>query len=136
MSVPQRTTVLRRWALAAGLVCAGPGFAASIHSGPLPAIGGIGDRLECTVANVDDKPIEEIRVRIRNVDFGTVVSDVSCAGTPPGGACPSTFHVPGPALPSRFACSVDAKAKKDSLRGTFLRTSSTGQSDDLVVELR
>jgi len=109
---------------------------ASIHSGPLPTIAGTGDRVECIVTNVEAKPVDEVRIRIRSTNFGTVVSDVTCNDVAQAAECRASFPVPGPALVNRLACSVDTTGKKDGLRGTFLRTSSTGTSDDLVVELR
>lgn len=136
------TTSIGKHAIRAAFGAVVAGFAplvladASIHGGPLPAVGGTGDRVECTVINVDANPVDEVRIRILSSNFGTVVSDVTCTGVVPGAECRASFPVPGPALVVRLACRVDATGKKDALRGTFLRTSSTGASDDLVVELR
>ena len=109
---------------------------ASIHSGPLPATPGTGERLVCIVTNAEDKTVDDVRIRIRSLDFGTTVADVSCTDVAPLAACPATFPVTGVPFAAHFACSIDAKGKKDALRGTFYRTSSTGASDDLVIELR
>jgi hypothetical protein len=115
-----------------------PAFAAdaSIHSGPLPATPGTGERLVCIVTNADDKIVDDVRIRIRSLDFGTTLTDVSCIGVTPGAGCPATFDVTGIPFVAHFACSVDAKGRKDALRGTFYRASSTGASDTLAVELR
>ncbi|MEO8485394.1 MAG: hypothetical protein ABI585_03560 [Betaproteobacteria bacterium] len=109
---------------------------ASIHSGPLPSVPGTGERLTCIVTNADDKAVEDVRLRIRSLDFGTTVADVSCAVVAPGAACPATFDVTGLPFAAHFACSVDARGRKDALRGTFHRRSSSGASDDLAIDLR
>jgi len=109
---------------------------ASIHSGPLPATPGTGERLVCIVTNVADHAVDDVRLRIRSLDFGTTLADVSCADVAPGSGCPATFDLTGVPFVAHFACSVDAKGKKDALRGTFYRASSTGASDTLVAELR
>lgn len=129
---------MARAACAACLVVCAPAFGAdaSIHSGPLPATPGTGERLVCIVTNAEDKPAGDVRIRIRSLDFGTTVADVGCGDIPPGAACPATFPVVGVPFVAHFACSVDARGRKDALRGTFYRTSSTGASDDLVVGLR
>ena len=108
---------------------------ASIHSGPLRTIGAI-DSVECTVANVGEKPVDEVRVRIRSTNFGTVVSDVTCQDVAQGAECRASFPVSGFASVVRLMCSVDATGKKDALRGTFQRWSPTGQSGELAIELR
>ena len=125
---------------AAGAILAAATAAAaaetSIHSGHLPTILGIGERVVCIVTNVGKKPIDTVRVRIRNAEFGTTSSDVTCNGVAPGAACPAEFPANGPAFIVHFACSADVTAKDDELRGTFYRTSSAGTSGDLAIELR
>jgi hypothetical protein len=108
---------------------------ASIHSGPLRTIGAI-DSVECTVTNVAEKPLDEVRVRIRSTNFGTVVSDVTCQDLAQGSECRASFPVSGAATVVRLMCSADASGKKDALRGTFQRWSPTGQSGELAIELR
>jgi hypothetical protein len=125
--------------IGASLACAAlPAVAAdaSIHSGHLQTILGTGERVVCIVTNVDEKPIDEVRVRIRAYEFGTTPADLTCQDVQPGSACKLEFPASGSPIIMHFACSADFTAKADAMRGTFYRTSSTGTTSDLALEMR
>jgi len=108
----------------------------SIHSGHLRVITGSGERVVCIVGNVGSKVIDTLRVRIRNAEFGTTQSDVTCDDVPEAGACRAEFDPGGVPLVIHFACSAESSGKESAIRGTFYRTSSAGTSGDLAIELR
>ena len=124
----------------AGAILAAASVAAladsSIHSGHLRTITGSGDEVVCIVGNVGSKPIDTLRVRIRNAEFLAVNEDVTCDDVPVGGACRAEFQPGGFPLIVHFACSADSSGKEDAIRGTFYRRSTLGTSGDLAIELR
>ena len=130
---------LARAVLGASLACAHlPALAAegAIHSGHLRTILGTGESVVCIVTNVDDGPIDTVRVRIRNHELGTTSADLTCQDVQPGAACKVEFPASGLALIVHFACSTQFTATSDAMRGTFYRTSSSGTSGDVAVEMR
>lgn len=108
---------------------------AALHAGPLRTIGAI-DSVACQVTNVQPASLDEVRIVIRSTNFGTVVSDVTCYDVAQWSECLATLPTTGVTTAVRLACSAQATGKKDALRGTFQRWSPTGQSGDLVIELR
>lgn len=134
-----RTAGWRRGAvLALGLATAGMAGAIEIeiHSGPVVAYGGTGDRVECLVNNVDEVPVTGVRVTIRSTNFGTVREDVSCPVLAKGADCTATYNVPGPGIRTHLACSARGYGRWNALRGTLLRTSNEDDAVNYAVELR
>ncbi len=137
---PLRDTAVLLCAAWGGAVFADPG----IHSGPLPAIGGTGDRVECLVVNVGNQDVHDLRLVIRSTNFFTVVAQWTCSTVPPGAGCTLKFDVPGPALVAHLQCSAELAGRRTgphdnaagALRGTFLRTSSEDRAMDVAVEMR
>jgi hypothetical protein len=135
-----RSLCLRLSRAAAGAILAVPCAAAladgSIHSGSLRAITGTGDEVVCVVRNVGKGPIDTLRVRISNAEFGATNEDVTCIDVPVNGVCRADFQPGGVPLIVHFACSADASGKTEAMRGTFYRRSTLGTSGDLAIELR
>lgn len=137
---PLRGAVVLLFAAWGGGVFADPG----IHSGPLPAYGGTGDRVECLVVNVGDQNVYDLRLVIRATNFGTTVAQGTCSTVQPGTECSLKFVVPGPGFPFHMQCSAELLTRRgwtqymavDMLRGTFLRTSSADGAVDVAVEMR
>ncbi len=124
--------------LAAGMVTAGMAVAIEleIHSGPVVTYGGGDDRVECLVNNVDEVPVQSVRLTIYSTNFGTVRSEVSCPVLPKGADCSTSYNVPGPGIKTHLACSARGYGRWNALRGTLLRTSTEDDSVNYAVELR
>jgi len=106
----------------------------SMHSGPMRTFGAI-DSVECTVTNVRAKPVEDVRILIRSINWVAVVSGVTCTDLAQWSECRASFPTSGAAVVVRPMCSVEATGRRDELRGKFQRWSPTGQSDEIAIGL-